>query len=345
MSQDSARSLNSDKNSFAARSASNGVCRILTIAGLAIGCLPMLARWWWIADLAANLRVQVIIGLSVLMIFVSLWGGRRPAILLAGVLLINAFALRPAIQRNAAEPTTNQAANEGHEAGRQTIRVCTNNVLAWNNNHDLIKASIDESAADVVAIVELSPSLEERLRSDLATPYPEFVSRINEDGHFGIAIMSKHPIRHSEVFYLCLPLVPSIEADIDINGQMVRVIATHPIPPVRSAAFRARNLHLTMMAERIRKFRADQPNTPVVLVGDLNLTPWSPHFDDLLQESGLLSASAGRGLTPTWYRWKSFPFGLVIDHGLHTPDVQCTGRRVLEDIGSDHRPVVFNFQL
>jgi endonuclease/exonuclease/phosphatase (EEP) superfamily protein YafD len=322
------------------------LARSITAAGVVVGCLPLLARWWWLADLAANLRTQLLVGLMTLATIVAFIARRRLAMVLFAMLVLNAIAILPAFLSYAVNSPVPLAGNATvAQPASISFRVCSNNVYISNPNHDRIIASIDEAAADVLAIVELSNALADRIQDHMGDTHPVFVSGINDDGTFGIGLWSKHPVEHSEVFYLCEPLVPSIEADININGRQVRVIATHPIPPVSNRAFAARNLHLTMLAERVQMFRDLNPQTPVILVGDLNLTPWSPHFDRLLSQSGLQSTAAGRGLQPTWYRWRSPLFGLIIDHGLCTPDVHCTGRRILGDTGSDHRPVVFDFRM
>jgi endonuclease/exonuclease/phosphatase (EEP) superfamily protein YafD len=313
-------------------------CRAVTVAGVVLGLLPLLARWWWIADLLANLRVQLIIGLAVLTSVVMF--SRRGTYIstLAILTAFNGFALLPAFWNGESEPLNTTAAPV-------SFRVCSNNVYIGNRNRDAILASIDEAASDIIAVIELSESLKHHVQTQLKETHPHVVSGGRDDGTFGIGLWSRFPVMHSEVFYLCEPLVPSIEADIDINGRLVRVIATHPIPPVRASAFKARNVHLSLLSERIRKFKSDQPNVPVILVGDLNLTPWSPHFDRLLRESEMQSAATGRGLQPTWYGRNSFLFGLVIDHGLFTPELRCVKRRILNDTGSDHRPIVLDFQL
>ena len=89
--------------------------------------------------------------------------------------------------------------------------------------------------------------------------------------------------------------------------------------------------------------RQEHPDDSVIVMGDLNLTPWSPLFRDFLIAADLHDASRGHGLTPTWYRWPFFPFGLVLDHGLASQDIVCTKRAVQGDVGSDHRPVTFEF--
>ena len=71
---------------------------------------------------------------------------------------------------------------------------------------------------------------------------------------------------------------------------------------------------------------------------------WSPVFRDFLVAADLYDASRGHGLTPTWYRWPLFPFGLVLDHGLASQDLLCRKRSILGDVGSDHRPLTLEFR-
>ncbi|MFN9717862.1 MAG: endonuclease/exonuclease/phosphatase family protein [Planctomycetota bacterium] len=86
------------------------------------------------------------------------------------------------------------------------------------------------------------------------------------------------------------------------------------------------------------------PGIPVVLVGDLNLPPWSPHFDSFLSKSELLNGSSEKGLQPTWSFRDAFPFGLIIDHGPYRRELLCTTPEILKETGSDRRPVVFKFR-
>ena len=65
---------------------------------------------------------------------------------------------------------------------------------------------------------------------------------------------------------------------------------------------------------------ADKYGGTVVMAGDLNVTPWSPHFQSALERGGLVDSRLGFGLQPTW---PSFLPGMriPIDHVLSTPDV------------------------
>ncbi len=79
---------------------------------------------------------------------------------------------------------------------------------------------------------------------------------------------------------------------------------------------------------------ASEPTLPVILVGDLNLTPWSPHLATFEQASHLRRAVTGWNLTPTWYRFPAFPFGLVLDHALISEHLICNRHQVGSDMGS-----------
>ena len=111
------------------------------------------------------------------------------------------------------------------------------------------------------------------------------------------------------------------------------------------SAFADRNLHLKQLADRTRTFQTQSPPTAVVLVGDLNLTPWSPIFTDVEQASRLMRACERFDITPTWYRYPGFPFGLVLDHGLISDRLHCLSHVVGPDIGSDEWQSVIEFKL
>ena len=103
--------------------------------------------------------------------------------------------------------------------------------------------------------------------------------------------------------------------------------------------FAKRNDHLNQMAARIERFRGSMPEVPVVLIGDLNLTPWSPLFADFLDRTKLSRGQVGANFTPTWYRGRTFAQGLVIDHVLLDERLTSISHRVGSRIGSDHRSV------
>jgi endonuclease/exonuclease/phosphatase (EEP) superfamily protein YafD len=74
-------------------------------------------------------------------------------------------------------------------------------------------------------------------------------------------------------------------------------------------------------------------------MGDLNATPFSPRFKNLLIDCGLRDSSLGFGITRTWH--SEIPLlGLPIDHILVSRDLAVISREVGPKVGSDHRPVM-----
>jgi len=73
-------------------------------------------------------------------------------------------------------------------------------------------------------------------------------------------------------------------------------------------------------------------------VGDLNVTPFSPHFQRLLHAGGLHRCVPDGELTPTWPA-RFPPLFIQIDHCLATAGVQAWNFEVGEYVGSDHYPI------
>ena len=89
---------------------------------------------------------------------------------------------------------------------------------------------------------------------------------------------------------------------------------------------------------------ATLPGGPKILLGDLNITPWSYFFGRLLRTANLRDPSVGIGFKTTW------PVGQIllripIDHCLVSPEIAVEDRRVGTDVGSDHFPLVVDFAL
>ena len=87
-----------------------------------------------------------------------------------------------------------------------------------------------------------------------------------------------------------------------------------------------------------------QQKHPVLLLGDLNTTPWSFHFQHLLKESGLKNSMKGFGHQPSWP--SNIPFlRIPLDHVLHSEEITIHNRMIGRNIGSDHLPVIVDFSI
>ena len=74
------------------------------------------------------------------------------------------------------------------------------------------------------------------------------------------------------------------------------------------------------------------------MAGDLNATPWSHGFRQLVRPRGLRDSALGRGVQPTWNA-RCWAPRIPIDHVVVSPEVQVSARTIGPDVGSDHLPV------
>ncbi|MGL5097720.1 MAG: endonuclease/exonuclease/phosphatase family protein, partial [Planctomycetia bacterium] len=151
----------------------------------------------------------------------------------------------------------------------------------------------------------------------------------------GIGLWSKRPLDDFEVV-----TKGRVRDQYWIVGRLgtgtdaVTIVGIHPPPPVKKDWADARNDALDLLGS----FVAEQTG-PVVVLGDLNCSPWSPYFSDLLTASRLRDARQGYGASPTWPAdapYKGFP----IDHCLVSKDIAVRNFALRETPGSDHRAVL-----
>ncbi|MGN6386722.1 MAG: endonuclease/exonuclease/phosphatase family protein [Verrucomicrobiota bacterium] len=211
------------------------------------------------------------------------------------------------------------------------------NVQKSNEKTDLAIRCIHENDPDLVLVEEVDDHWWSAL-STLQTNYP-FSLRDVRDDNFGIALFSKFPLQNGKVIYFGGAEVPSLAAQIQLNGNSINFLGTHPVPPAGAWGTRFRNEHLADVSEYTR-----QLSGPSIILGDLNTTPWNHGFKDLLKNSGLLDTSRGLGYQPTWpsFFW---PMRIPLDHCLVSSNLTVSQRRVGESVGSDHLPIIVDLVL
>ena len=107
------------------------------------------------------------------------------------------------------------------------------------------------------------------------------------------------------------------------------------MPPMSVAAQSARNEHLTQMTA-FAKARSE----PLIIVGDLNMTMWSPSHRSLCDELGLTNTRRGFGILPSWPASLPSVMRIPIDHCLVSDGITVLDCRLGRDIGSDHLPLI-----
>ncbi|NEP45870.1 MAG: endonuclease/exonuclease/phosphatase family protein, partial [Okeania sp. SIO2H7] len=142
------------------------------------------------------------------------------------------------------------------------------------------------------------------------------------------------PLSNTSVEFLGGIEIPTLVADVTKNNRVISLVATHPLPPLSQDYLFLRNRHLKELAKYVNTLE-----NPVAVLGDLNLTMWSPFYRDLVRTSGLKNSRHGYGVLPTWPTQLPLLY-IPLDHCLVSEDVGVINTRIGENVGSDHLPVI-----
>ncbi|MDG1895442.1 MAG: endonuclease/exonuclease/phosphatase family protein [Fuerstiella sp.] len=301
-------------------------CNVTAIAAIAVvTLLSLFAQDFWLGDLSANLRVQWVVGLIATGFVASVYRRWRWLALHVLMLAVHLPFFGSLVQQTSSNAMT------------PAITVTTANVFTSNTDYVAIAGELRSTDADVIAVLELSSGLRKYLANAFRDDYPFSLVDSQDNGNFGIGLYSRHEFESAKLTYFNDESIQSIVAGLTVNGRRCQIVATHALPPIGKGGFSHRNRHLQLLAKEVQSLQKQAPGVPVIVMGDLNLTPWSPVFTSFANAAELQRASHAFNCDPTWYRYPVFPFGLVLDHVLATKELTCSSYDVGPDIGSDHR--------
>ena len=283
--------------------------------------------FWWFLDLFSHFRVQFLVGLVSIAI-VLLFRRRYQAPVIFGVFaILNLCTIAPLYFGKEPQP----------RAASRSYRSLLINVNTESGLPEKVADAIQQLNPDVLVLEEINDKWMRALSVALhAYPYSKVMTR---EDNFGIGLFSKYPMNKSEIRGIGEADVPTAIAEVELPDGRITVIATHPLPPGGWENSRLRNDQLAKLPEVVTN-----ANSPVLLVGDLNATPWCIHFKRLLSQSGLQDGSQGRGVLGTWPTF--LPILLIpIDHCLHSRGTHVTKKATGPKVGSDHYPLVVDFVL
>lgn len=302
---------------------------LLGLSTLAAGLSTLagfLGRLWWLFELFSHFRTQYFIFLissAIVFIFGKKFGNSLVAALFA---LLNL----PLVVRYYFKPTVAQA-------NGQTYRLLSVNLLQKNTSYAKVRQLIGRTNPDLILLLEISQAWMAELRPVLAA-YPYSCRQLRND-NYGIAFFSRLPCLQVEIINVGPGKRPSVFARCQLDGTPLVVIGTHPPPPLDGPGAVERNRQLANLACFVRGQDGE-----VILAGDLNITSWSPHFQDLIRQSGLRDSRVGFGIQPTWPTNNPLLF-VPIDHVLVSEGINIQQRQTGPYTGSDHLPVILDFSL
>ncbi|HEY9685434.1 MAG TPA: endonuclease/exonuclease/phosphatase family protein, partial [Coleofasciculaceae cyanobacterium] len=230
--------------------------------------------------------------------------------------------------------------------GDAHIKIMHINVLGINRDYSAVAQAIQENKPEILVLEEYNERWRVALtKTGILKQFPyNYVVQYGNDG-----LYSRIPLKRVYSEYLQPSKDPTTIAKLNLNGNPVTMLVVHPRPPVwPSNALRNRN----MFAKWTQDFKQYGQN--VILVGDLNNTPWSSSFQNLLKQTGLRDSQLGFGIQPSWpirgsrkaSKELKLPFALLpIDHVLVSPNFVVLDRKLGPDVGSDHLPVIVELGL
>lgn len=170
--------------------------------------------------------------------------------------------------------------------------------------------------ADILALAEIQ--LHDPGWQPLRQHYPHGCVH-EENSPFALAVFARAPLAACEVRFI--EDYPYIRATL-ADGRTL--YAAHPPPPINADLARARIAYLRYLADRLATEKS------ALLLGDLNSSPYSQHYRELLRRAGLHTTT--RNGLPTW-----LPLGLNLDHALVRHGQAHSS--ALPWHTSDHRPL------
>lgn len=311
--------------------------RVIAILGLAaykllrVGLLVIVvgsliayfAEWHKVFDLAAQLRLQFLIGAMVGLAFtLSKRQGRWSAIALLGV----ALNFWPIVSWYV--PKSRVASSQ------RRLKLVQYNVQYPDKGYQDVIDFLREEQPDIVALQEITPAWAKGL-APLSAQFENV--RIEPEGWGnGIAVYSRIKFDQSETLDFGSDHRPNLLVKFTWEGRQISLLTTHPPNPFGENRFEGRNEQLMATAQLMNSLPA-----PKILIGDLNITMWSPYYQKLVADTQLVNTREGYGLLPTWHAQILFPFLMIpIDHCLVSQDIAVAAIRTGKTLGSDHLPLI-----
>ncbi len=299
-----------------------GICEAGVVFVLLLAAAGFLGSIHWFFDLFSHFRFQYVACLLVATLVFAILRMKYWALASGlGCLLLAIGILKYFF------PVRGEA-EHGH-----ALKIVNFNIHTANKRHGDVIAFLKSEAADVIFLMEVNRRWLDKLGS-LREIYPHWIAEPRED-NFGAVMMSRFPFTEEAVHDFGVSEIPTVEIALHIEDTELVIIGTHPVPPAGRRGSKARDDQMKRLAEHLRKSNHEY----LVVVGDLNMTPYSPQFKRFLKRTTLSDGARGHGISATWMRHFA-PLAIPIDHVLVSRGVLTEGLRVAESFGSDHNAMV-----
>lgn len=308
----------------------------LILCGLVITvtALPLInSPQWWIRIFdfpRVQIAVLTLVALVLAAVFVD-FAWKFKAILLLAVAAALAYQVQMVVVYTSLYPT--QARDSQNPDADNSFSILVTNVRMENEDKEPFHAMVHRLNPDVLLINEPDHEWAASI-AKLDGDYPHAI-KYPLDNTYGMMLLSKLPLRDGAVNFLVEDNIPSIFAKIILpSGAAIDFYGVHPEPPKPGTDTYERDTELLIIGKKIK-----ETDNPTVVAGDLNDVGWSGTSKLFRSYSGLVDPREGRGLFNTYsvkYPLLRYP----LDHVFYSEEFGLISLEKLEDIGSDHFPML-----
>ncbi|PZQ47389.1 MAG: hypothetical protein DI551_03590 [Micavibrio aeruginosavorus] len=296
--------------------------------------LGLLAKHHWLFDLLSNFKPQYFVG-SLILTAICLFYRQMSLAALMFVLGISLFVeIQSVNSRPFAKPPEL----------KPNFTVVQYNKHFANHDYKTIKPWIEEQDADVVLINESLWDSIEDIKSDFKQEFP-YKFPYNRLERFGdIFVLSKWPMLvtplempfDDQIFYASKIVIRKNDL------RQVVIYAYHAMTPVGRNDFQRRNYELGTLADIVNA----QGRKTVIMMGDWNMTPYSPQFKQILKTTGLNYQNYDLFPQTTWPSFNFFGFlKIPIDQIIYSNRLDLISIKSGPASHSDHNSLVAKFHV
>ena len=216
--------------------------------------------------------------------------------------------------------------------GGVPLRLVSANVLAQNRTPEKVIEFVRASDADLVLLVDAEGETGGSYWG-AADLYPHYAQQAWR-ARARVILFSRWPIVFEQVRQAPRSRRPYLAAKLAVEGRTLDVVGVHPSSPSPSQP----GAPAVATTSSTTSPRSSRTRRAVIVAGDFNTTPWSPHFGDLLADGGTAQCGRGQGLHPDLADMVR-PARIPIDVLLKGP-IAVTSVRRGPAVGSDHFPII-----
>lgn len=209
-----------------------------------------------------------------------------------------------------------------------SFKIYYHNVKYSNSSLLELSHNIKKSDAEIAALVEATPEIENALTRNLSDYSNRF--SLTRNDQFGFLILSKIKFKLEEIHErMGIPVYVKILVEKD----NAKIYILHLPPPLWREAWEIQNETLALIANEINKNKGQS----VLIIGDLNMTTSSSLFQDFYKKLNLEFYTQELFHQGTWPSFMSRHLSLPIDHVLSNRKFEM---EIGEASGSDHKSIV-----